>query len=110
MIAELSFGFWRVLVASKYHASLWVPSVHRAFPFGDANIRQRRIEVEGLLKQIGSVRNRAAHHEPVHQRDLNMDLQRTITIASWISPDAGAWVADVSTLPRILSERRTLGL
>ena len=110
VIAELSFGFWRVLVASKYHASLWVPSVHRSFPFGDANLRRRRTEVEALLRQIGSVRNRAAHHEPVHQRDLNVDLQRAVTATSWVSPDAGAWVADTSILPRIIAERSALGI
>ncbi|WP_244198232.1 hypothetical protein [Nocardia neocaledoniensis] len=34
VIAELSFGFWRYLTASRYLTLLWTPALHRAFPFG----------------------------------------------------------------------------
>ncbi len=39
LVAELSFGFWRYLLSSRYHASLWVPDLHRAFPRGPAELR-----------------------------------------------------------------------
>ncbi len=42
LVAELSFGFWRYLLSSRYHASLWVPDLHRAFPRGPAELRSRR--------------------------------------------------------------------
>jgi hypothetical protein len=42
VVAELSLGFWRILTASKYHANLWVPDLHRAFPNADPDLRQRR--------------------------------------------------------------------
>ena len=32
MIAELSLGFWRYLVESRYFTALWVPATHAAFP------------------------------------------------------------------------------
>ncbi|MCG7415770.1 hypothetical protein MHK74_14600 [Microbacterium aurum] len=34
VIAELSRGFWRYLVESRYLTSLWVPSTHAAFAHG----------------------------------------------------------------------------
>ena len=110
VVAELSFGFWRVLTASKYHASLWVPALHRAFPHGDADLRRRRVETERLLTQIGHARNRGAHHEPVHHRDLNHDLHRAVTVASWVSADAGAWVQATSMISPVLAERIALGV
>lgn len=32
VIAELSLGFWRYLVESRYFTALWVPATHAAFP------------------------------------------------------------------------------
>ena len=110
VIAELSFGFWRVLVASRYHASLWVPALHKAFPLGGVDLRQRRVHVERLLREIGDARNRAAHHEPVHERNLAADLRRVITLGSWISHDAEAWIADTTVLSKVITERMELGL
>ncbi|HXL93420.1 MAG TPA: hypothetical protein VN969_31200 [Streptosporangiaceae bacterium] len=34
VVAELHFGFWRYLLASKYYTALWVPALSAAFPAG----------------------------------------------------------------------------
>lgn len=34
VIAELSFGFWRYLVASRYLTALWIPGARAAIPHG----------------------------------------------------------------------------
>lgn len=60
VVAELSFGFWRYLVSQRYHASLWVPSLHKAFPGAAPDIRKRRQDVERRLVSLMLVRNRAA--------------------------------------------------
>ena len=44
VIAELSLGFWRYLVESRYFTALWVPATHAAFPtapttYGDDSAR-----------------------------------------------------------------------
>lgn len=52
VVAELSFGFWRYLTAQRYHASLWVPALHGAFPGGDFDLRNRRREVERHLADL----------------------------------------------------------
>ncbi len=105
VIAELSFGFWRYLTASRYLAALWVPALHRAFPAGPDDLRARRKAVETHLATLGFVRNRAAHHEPIHQRDLASDLHAAIELSTRISPDAGTWITARSTLPQNITER-----
>lgn len=98
LVAELIFGFWRYLTAKRYLASMWVPVLHRAFPDGDHDLRKRRVQVERHLAGLLLVRNRAAHHEPIHKRNLTNDLASAIKVATWIHPDAGAWIAQASTL------------
>lgn len=105
VVAELSFGFWRYLAAQRYHASLWVPALHRAFPGGDPDLRSRRRHVEQRLADLMLVRNRAAHGEPVHRRNLSGDLQAAVELLAWIHPDAGAWVAATSAIPAAVAAR-----
>jgi len=105
VVAELTFGFWRYLVESRYHTALWVPDLHRAFPHGAANLRERRAEVKRRLQQLHFVRNRAAHHEPIHQRDLRRDHDYAIELLGWIHPSAAAWAASVASLPAVLDAR-----
>jgi hypothetical protein len=47
----------------------------------------------GLLQRLAFLRNPAAHHQPIHRRDLNRDLASAIEPTGWICPDAAAWVA-----------------
>ncbi len=105
LVAELSFGFWRYLLSSRYHASLWVPDLHRAFPRGPAELRSRRREVEGRMHRLHLARNRAAHHEPIHQRDLHRDLDDALELLGWIHPAAAEWAADVTSLSAVLDAR-----
>lgn len=105
VVAELTFGFWRYLVESRYHTALWVPGLHRAFPHGPRDLRVRRAEVAQRLQQLHFVRNRAAHHEPIHARDLGRDHELAIELLRWVSPEAGAWALRVSDLPAVLAAR-----
>jgi hypothetical protein len=92
VVAELSFGFWRYLVASRYLTALWIPGAHAAFPNGPTDLRVRRAEVERRLHNLMIVRNRAARHEPIHRRDLTRDFRDAVTVAGWVAP-AGRGVA-----------------
>jgi hypothetical protein len=87
VIAELPLGFWRVMASSRYLTSLWLPAVSRAFPLNRQNPTRRRDEVEQALQQLHFVRNRAAHHEPIHRRDPLADQRTAEAVTSWISPD-----------------------
>lgn len=107
VIAELSLGFWRYLVESRYLTSLWVPATHAAFPHGAQDLRTRQKQVAFRMQQLNFVRNRAAHHEPVHQRDLSKDLRSAVDLAEWISPTAGRWVRTTTSLPRLIGQKPT---
>lgn len=102
VIAELSFGFWRYLVASRYHASLWVPVLHRAFPHGGDDLRARRELVECYLKTMLFLRNRAAHHEPIHRRDLLKDERVAYRLLSAIDSIAASWALSQSRISDIV--------
>ena len=105
VVAELTFGFWRYLTASRYLTSLWVPATAAAFPHGSADLRSRRREVEERLQRVHFVRNRAAHHEPVHRRDLTRDLAAAVDLSAWLSPDAAAWVTARSRMRAVIDAR-----
>jgi len=105
VIAELTLGFWRYLSEARYLTSLWVPAVHLAFPHGDTDLRQRQRDVAFRLQQLNFVRNRAAHHEPIHQRDLLKDYALAMELAEWVSTAAARWARKTSTLPTIIAER-----
>jgi hypothetical protein len=98
VIAELNFGFWRYLTAQRYHASLWVPALHDAFPGGHEDLRRRRREVEQHLANLMLVRNRAAHHEPIHRRNLDRDLDTAVELARWVHPEAGSRKPEAGSL------------
>lgn len=106
VIAELSFGFWRFIVTRRYLTSLWIPALHKAFPYATvADIAGRQTAVDGALRRLAFLRNRAAHHEPIHRRDLAADEQASVVIAEWVDPTAGAWVSGRAALATVANEK-----
>jgi len=82
-VAELSFGFWVSLLSRTYDHSLWVPALHRAFP----GYRGRRGQLHDWLLSVVYFRNRIAHHEHIHTRDLAADLAKIRRLLGYFSPD-----------------------
>jgi hypothetical protein len=37
------------------------------------------------MQRLSFVRNRAAHPEPIHQRNLTRDVDDAVTLMSWVS-------------------------
>ncbi|MBM7366238.1 hypothetical protein [Gordonia hydrophobica] len=105
VVAELGLGFWRYLAAQRYLTSLWVPALGKAFPHGYRDVRERRRAVERRLAALTIVRNRVAHHEPIHRRDLSADLRAAVELATWVHPIAGEWVATRSPLEPVIARR-----
>lgn len=105
VVAEATLGFWRYLVGQRYHANLWVPALHKAFPLGPGDLRERRRRVDRHLAKLMLVRNRAAHHEPIHRRNLLDDLKAAVDVTAWVTVDAGAWVAGKSTVRSVMDRR-----
>lgn len=102
MVSELSFGFWRYLLTSRYEQSLWTPALRHAF----SGLRpQRRREVADRVARLHLVRNRLAHHEPLHRRDLTADFADLLFVTSAICPYAAAWIDGTSTVRTVVRQR-----
>ena len=107
VIAELSFGFWRYLCEPPYLTSLWVPAVASAFPRHPAagDPRRVRVEVADRMQRLHFLRNRIAHHEPIHRRDLSRDHAHLLELTGWMCSDCCAWVAATSRTPAVVAAR-----
>jgi len=99
VVAELPFGFWRFLLTSRYDRILWRTCLYRAFP------RQRRRSVEVVMARLHELRNRIAHHERIHNRDLPQLHTDALTAAGWVCPDTAAWLTQISHVPQLIRQR-----
>lgn len=109
VVAELVFGSWRFLHARSYEATLWTPCLRFAYPY----LRpRRRQEVYRRLDHLNTLRNRIAHHEPIHTRriattgtdaaELHTEL---LELLGWIDPVIAHWVQARSSVPALLDGR-----
>lgn len=107
VIAELGLGFWRYRCTPSYLTSLWVPALGAAFPGHPDTGRPRivRAQVEDRIQRIHFLRNRIAHHEPIHQRRLERDLDGVTELAGWICDDTLAWILSRSRMAGVLQRR-----
>ena len=107
VIAALGFGFWRYLCGPQYLTSLWVPALASAFarhpPPNDP--QQIRVDVNDRIQRLHFLRNRIAHHEPIHQRNLAGDHDQLLEVVGWICSDSRFWVAARSRTPAVLAAR-----
>ena len=107
VIAELGFGFWRYLCEPAYHTSLWVPALTAAFALHPSarNTRRVRADIADRMQRLHFLRNRIAHHEPIHRRDLARDHGQLLEVVGWICSDSRSWVAARSRTPAVLASR-----
>lgn len=102
VVAELSLGFWRFLLSKRYQNTLWTPHLRRAFP---GMKPQKREVVYGHVEALLTLRNRIAHHEPIHRFPLVNLHDRMLLVSAWIDPDISTWLAGLSRLPSLLATR-----
>jgi hypothetical protein len=102
VVAELMFGFWRYLLSRRYEQSLWTPAVRHGFP----HLRpQRRRAIYDRVERLNRLRNRIAHHEPIHGRDLAADYGDMLFVIRAICPATGSWIDRTSHVTRTLATR-----
>ncbi|WP_030545867.1 hypothetical protein [Streptomyces albus] len=102
MVAELSFGFWVSLLSRTYDRGMWVPSLHKAFPYLD---QPRKRLYDGLTSLV-LLRNRIMHHEPVHHRDLSADHAKIYRMLGYISPELAIEAKTMDRFPEVFAGRR----
>jgi len=109
VVAELMFGFWRLLHSKTYEATLWTPCLRHAYPFQEPNDRSA---IYNRLDRLNTLRNRIAHHEPVHGSTIaktGLDIagihQSLLDVLAWIDDDVQRWVTAHSRVPALLRSR-----
>ena len=86
VIAELMFGFWRFVLDARHSPTLWAPALRHAFP----HLRPKvRTDVYDRVERLNALRNRVAHHEPIHQVPLDRRWQDLLTVAVDLSHNSG---------------------
>lgn len=101
IVAELSFGFWRFLLARRYTASLW-PAMRPAFAHLPSPDRRLLEEPVARLHQI---RNRLAHHEPLIAEPLADRYADLLAVVGFVDPGLRLWVDDGNNLRAVLATR-----
>ena len=102
VVAELSLGFWRFLLSKRYQNTLWTPHLRKAFP---GMKPQKREVVYGHVEALLTLRNRIAHHEPIHRFPLADLHGRMLLVVAWIDPGMSGWLSGLSRVPSLLAER-----
>jgi hypothetical protein len=100
VVTGLSFGFWRFLLTARYERSLWIPALRKSFPglIG----RGMRAEVHQGMFALHELRNRIAHHEPIHNRPLEDLHGVALRVAAWVCRDTATWIQVRSRVPELL--------
>lgn len=102
VVAELNFGFWRFLLDRRYQATLWGPCLRHAFPHQQP---RRRADVYAPVASANWLRNRIAHHEPIHGLTLERRHQDLLRVSAYIDPGLAAWLSGLSRVPMLLASR-----
>lgn len=107
VIAELSFGFWRFLCAERYLTSLWSPALASQFPNHPTpdNAIQIRADVDFRMARLHFLRNRVAHHKPIHRRALADEATSILELSQWMCSDTHGWISALSRIPAVLASR-----
>jgi hypothetical protein len=102
LVSELTFGFWRYLLAARYERTLWTPALRHAFP----NLRsRRRVDVARPVERLNHLRNRIAHYEPIYPRRLDLDQRDALDVVSAICGEWRAWLEQTSLVAGTLARR-----
>ena len=102
VVAQLNFGFWRFLLSRKYSSTLW-PAVGRAaFPnLGSGGLTA----LSARMTRLHDLRNRIAHHEPIHWRHIDRDLMDCLVTIGAVCSETARWAADRSRVADLLEVR-----
>jgi hypothetical protein len=107
VVSELTFGFWRLLHAKVYEHTLWRDVLRFAYPHQPVADRSQVYE---RLDHVNTLRNRIAHHEPIHRPSIgrtSLDLAAVHAelqdVLGWIDRDLHAWLLAESRVPALLA-------
>ncbi|MCX6975894.1 MAG: Abi family protein [Verrucomicrobia bacterium] len=117
VVAELSLGFWTSLISREYDALLWVPILHKAFPYAEGRktgadrkevvTKLSRAEIHDRLEGLRKLRNRIAHHEHILKLDLPRLYAESLEVLGWICPVSAEWIRSTNNFKVRFYEKPT---
>ncbi|HEX6682489.1 MAG TPA: hypothetical protein VF062_06815 [Candidatus Limnocylindrales bacterium] len=102
LVSELTFGFWRYLLAGRYETQLWTPALRHAFPH---LATRRRADVARPVERLHHLRNRIAHHEPIYPRRLDLDERDALAVVAAICGESRNWLEGIGSVAGVLDAR-----
>lgn len=94
VVAGLDFGFWTILLDSRFERTLWRTILYHAFPHY-VKVTGKPLDrwsVEKRFNALRDLRNRVMHHEPLFHRTLSQDFADISEAISWMYDDVAPWV------------------
>lgn len=94
VIADLKFAFWQSMFTGRFDGRLWIPHLHAVLPnLSTAHtVQVLRRTIHDDLERLRKLRNRIAHHEPIFNRSLAVDLQTVENLVSYRCTVTAAWM------------------
>ena len=108
IVSQLSLGFWKSLLTRRYHSRLWEPALRFAFPNLPGAI-DHRSDVYDQVRELCSLRNRIAHHEPIHANNHEGHQTNILILIGWISMDTRDWVETLSRIRDVVPRKPSPG-
>jgi hypothetical protein len=102
VVAELNFGFWRFLLSAANEQTLWTPFLQHAFP---SLASRRRSDVASPVGRLHNLRNRIAHHEPIHREHLSSRVADAQLVLQAIDPAIATWSMSWCRIPALLDQK-----
>lgn len=103
IVASLSFGFWVGMLHKRHVPAIWSKHLNEAFPHLPQRIACSDLHRE--VREVGDLRNRIWHHEPIFRRDLSSDHARCLRIVSWLCPTKAAWIKPHCRVPSLIRQK-----
>jgi hypothetical protein len=102
VLSSLTFSFWQSIFGGAYE-ELFRHHSRKAFSAAPNGFQRK--DVSRRLDALRLLRNKVAHHQPIHDYPLEEQFEQALELREWTDPRACEWVRDLSTIPAILAER-----
>lgn len=99
IVSELSFGFWRFLLAKRYQTTIW-PDLAAGFPHAES---RSRVLIEDPVVRLHEFRNRIAHQQRIWTEPVADRYADCLYLGVTINPDVTNWIAETSPVPLLLN-------
>lgn len=103
VVAALSFDFWSNLFRPEYDRPIWQSGIKKLL----INSEHTRATFSKIIIEINRLRNRIAHHEPIHHMDVSGVHSKILTSISLMNVETGSWVKHFSTVNQTLRTKPT---